>query len=124
MEYQLIQYTNFDRFKYFGEYYRLPQYVYTHPKKPTNLVIINQPFSDEFLIDNLDAITIYLYTDGSIQNGVGGYGVHIEVIRPNTITNNLQYKMSTVIDEIRSFIGICNDINYVEFLRYIKHYIV
>ena len=66
---------------------------------------------------------MYIYTDGTLQNGVGGFGIYLEC---TFIENYVDYKYMEI-DEISKFIGICNDINYIELkaimdaIQYILH---
>ena len=63
-KYQLLQYTNFNLYKDYLLFYRL--------EKPNHLSIIYEPYQDD-IEAFIDKNSIYIYTDGSIKDGLGGY---------------------------------------------------
>ena len=70
-------YTNFDQNHHIEMFYRLYRYVQIKPRLPESLSINYDPFYDGY-IDSIDPDILFIYTDGSISNGLGGYGIHFE----------------------------------------------
>ena len=110
-EYKLLQYTNFYSFNEYTQYYRLSKYLYPPISLPINLNITNNPHS-EMNISVSDDPQLYIYTDGSVQQGLGGYGIYFEKIYQNQF-KQIYYEK---VDEITKFVGVTTDINYVELL--------
>ena len=112
-KYELLNVTNFGRYKHYHLFFRLFKYMHIKAKIPEYLVILYEPFQD-YNKYNINKNTIYIYTDGSLKNALGGYGIYCEFYQLNS--NNFQPIIIELVDEFHKFIGYCTDINFIELL--------
>ena len=74
-KYKIIKIINLNKYKYYDLHCRLFKYVHVKLIKPNNLCIIYIHFTDDYVHKMLKQ-AIYIYTDGSIKNEMGGCNIY------------------------------------------------
>ena len=84
--------------------------------------VIHEPYK-EHNMNIINEHIIYIFTDGSIQNGLGGYGIYYEY-QPILSIDGINIQERKSIDTVSKFIGHSSDINYIELKVIYQHIIL
>ena len=115
-KYNIIETTNFNKYKYYHMFYRLNAYEKLKPPPPKNLKILQTPYNDNMNINSINNENIlFVFTDGSLKNGFGGYGIY-SLYNPILYIDENWVRDQKIIADLKKYVGSSYDINYIELL--------
>jgi len=113
-KYDIINNTNFIITDFYNQFYRLNKYTQIKLEKPSYIKLVCKPYDEnEAATNNND--DIYIFTDGSLKYGFGGYGIYCEYY-PVVPVDGKHIKQTRKIFELSRFVGKATDINFIELL--------
>ena len=117
--YGILTTSNFTNYQEYDHHYRLFDHPYDPIEIPSCFSFLDDPYTQRHPI-NLHENILYIFTDGSLKDNVGGGGVYIEYHLLSNIDGDSQYEYRSVpLPEYgyhSNYNGSCYDINWIELI--------